>query len=111
MTIRNKYSLIGITALLICFAVIFFSRRKVHGGNIYVHAEAVQTVYGWGYNVLADEKIYIKQEFIPAVPGKQGFKSADDALRVGNLVVKKISSNLPPSITIGELDSLGINRK
>jgi hypothetical protein len=111
MTIRNKYSLIGITALLTCFAVIFFSRHKLQERKIFIHAEAVQTVYGWGYNILADEKVYIKQEFMPAVPGKQGFSTADDALRVGNLVVKKLSSDLPPAITIGDLDSLGITRK
>jgi hypothetical protein len=111
MTIRNKYSLIGITALLVCFAVIFFNRHKMREGKIFLHAEAVQTVYGWGYNVLADDKIYIKQEFMPAVSGKQGFKSADDALLVGNLIVKKISSNLPPTITARDLDSLGIVNK
>ncbi|HTB25673.1 MAG TPA: DUF4907 domain-containing protein [Puia sp.] len=80
-------------------------------GKVFLHAEAVQTVYGWGYNVLADKRIYIKQEFMPAVPGKQGFKSADDALLVGNLVIKKISNNLPPTITGGDLDSLGIVKK
>lgn len=111
MTIRNKYSLIGITALLVCFAVIFFSRQKMHGRDVYIHAEAVQTVYGWGYNILADKKIHIKQEFIPGIPGKQGFKSADDALKVGNLVLKKISSDLSPTVTIKDLDSLGIDTK
>jgi Domain of unknown function (DUF4907) len=111
MTIRNKYSLIGITALLICFAVIFFSRHKTQEGKVFLHAEAVQTVYGWGYNVLADQRIYIKQEFVPGIPGKQGFKSADDALMVGNLVIKKISSNQPPVITTRDLDSLGIVKK
>ena len=116
MTIRNKYSLIGITALLISFAVFFFSRQKPEEKKgeekkIFLHAEAVQTVYGWGYNVLADNKIYIKQEFIPAVRGKQGFKSADDALLVGNLVIKKISRGEAPAITVTDLDSLGVVKK
>jgi Domain of unknown function (DUF4907) len=111
MTIRNKYSLIGITALLVCFAVIFFSRQKTPDRKIYVHAEAVQTVYGWGYNILADDKIYIKQEFIPGVAGKLGFKSREDALKVGNLVVKKISLNQSHSVSASELDSLGISVK
>ena len=57
------------------------------------------------------QRIYIKQEFMPGIPGKQGFKSADDALLVGNLVIKKISSNQPPIITTRELDSLGIVKK
>jgi hypothetical protein len=107
MTIKNKYSLIAITALLVCFAVIFFSREK----KILLHAEAVKTSYGWGYNVLAGERIYIKQEFIPAIPGKQGFGSADDALRVGNLVVKRISAGLQPTISYQDLDSLGVLKK
>jgi hypothetical protein len=107
MTTRNKYSLIAIAALLVCIAVIFFSRGK----KIPLHAEAVKTTYGWGYNVLAGERIYIKQEFIPAVPGKQGFSSADEALRVGNLVIERISSGLQPTITVRDLDSMGIIKK
>jgi hypothetical protein len=111
MTIRNKYSLIGITALLICFAVIFFNRQYSHEGKKLLHAVPVQTAYGWGYNILADEKIFIKQEFMPGVPGKQGFKTSDDALLVASLVIKKISSNQLPTITFRELDSLGLIKK
>jgi hypothetical protein len=114
MTIKKTYSLIGITALLVCFAVIFFSRQKSYEGKVFLHAEAVKTDYGWGYNICrsnpdeTEEKIYIKQEFMPAVPGKQGFKTASDALIVGNLVIKKISSGQQPTITVGDLDSLGL---
>ena len=108
MTIRNTYSLIGIAALLIGFAVIFFSKQRNEIRKIFIYAEPIQTVYGWGYNILADEKIYIKQEYMPAVPGKQGFKSAADAMMVGNLVVKKITENKMPTITLHELDSMGL---
>jgi Domain of unknown function (DUF4907) len=111
MTIRNKFSLIGITALLVCFAVIFFSRQKSTEAKIFLHAEAVQTVYGWGYNVLADQKVYIKQEFIPGIPGKAGFRSAADALLVGNLVIKKISNNQQPTVTEKDLEDLGLLKK
>jgi len=111
MTIRNKFSIIGITALLISFAVIFFSRQKSTEAKIFLHAEAVQTPYGWGYNVLTNQKVYIKQEYIPGIPGKKGFKSAEDALLVGNLVVKKITANQQPTITEEDLDSLGVLRK
>jgi len=111
MTIRNKYSLIGITALLISIAVIFFSRKDNHEGKIFLHAVAIQTPNGWGYTILTDEKIYIRQEYMPGIPGKQGFKTADDALMVGNLVVKRISSNQMPMITERDLDSLGLLKK
>jgi|SRR5450432_3469657 Domain of unknown function (DUF4907) len=108
MTIRKIYSLIAIAALLICFAVIFFSRHKDQDQKVFIYAEPVQTVYGWGYNIIADGKVYIKQEYKPAVPGKQGFKSAAEAMLVGNLVVKKITENQLPTITIRELDSMGL---
>jgi hypothetical protein len=120
MTIKNKFSFIGIAALLICFAVIFFNRHKIFPEKVFIHAEAVQTAYGWGYIIYrshsdelnsSDKKIFIKQDFMPAVPGNQGFKSAADALLVGNLVIKKISSNQLPSVSVKELDSLGLTYK
>jgi len=108
MTIRNKYNLIGITALLFCIAVIFFNRRNSHEGKIFLHAEAVSTGFGWGYLILADQKIYIKQEYMPGISGKHEFKTADDALLVGNLVIKRIRLNQMPMITQRDLDSLGL---
>jgi hypothetical protein len=113
MTIRGKYSLIAIAALLVSFAVIFFNRhnKSDQEEKVFIHAEPVQTVYGWGYNIMAGDKIHIKQEFMPAVPGKQGFKSAADAMMVGNLVVQKIIANQLPTITIHELDSLGLYKE
>jgi hypothetical protein len=65
-------------------------------------------VYGWGYNIIAEKKVYIKQEYMPAVSGKRGFKSANDAMMVGNLVVEKITKSEMPTITIHELDSMGL---
>ena len=108
MTIRKTYSLIAIAALLISFAVIFFSKYKEHSQKVFIYAEPVQTVYGWGYNIIAADKVYIKQEYMTAVPGKRGFKSAADAMLVGNLVVKKITENKMPTISLHELDSMGL---
>ncbi len=107
MTIRKTYSLIAIAALLISFAVIFFMYRQ-RSKKVFIYAEPTQTVYGWGYNIIADDKVHIKQEYMPAVPGKRGFKSAADAMLVGNLVVKKITENKMPSVSLHELDSMGL---
>ena len=108
MTIRKTYSLIAIAALLISFAVIFFNRYRDQSKKVFIYAEPVQTVYGWGYNIMAAGKVHIKQEYMPAVPGKRGFKSAADAMLVGNLVVNKIAENKMPTITVHELDSMGL---
>jgi Domain of unknown function (DUF4907) len=111
MITKKKFSLIGITALIVIIAVIFFNRQNSGDKKVFLHAVPVQTVYGWGYNIMADDKLYIKQEFIPSIPGKQGFKSADDALHVANLVIERLASGHPPTITNRDLDSLGITKK
>ena len=60
---------------------------------------------------MADNKIYIRQDYMPAVPGKQGFKSSADALLVGNRVIQKISRNELPAITEKDLEELGVLKK
>ncbi|MDP4130014.1 MAG: DUF4907 domain-containing protein [Bacteroidota bacterium] len=110
---KKKYFILTVTALLICSAVIFFVRhersgKRDHEGQIFLKAVPVQTTYGWGYNIMAGNKIYIHQDYIPAVAGKQGFKTREDALRVANRVIEKISANQLPVITVKDLEELGI---
>lgn len=109
----TKQYLIGIiTALLACSAVIFFILNRDHPADkIFLKAVPVKTPSGWGYDIMADKKIYIHQDYMPAVPGKRGFKSSADALLVGNRVIQKISRNELPSVTEKDLEELGILKK
>lgn len=75
---------------------------------------------GWGYKIYLSKegsqdtltgKLYIKQEYVPGIPGRHVFTSASDAQRVGNLVIWKISSGYQPIIAATEIDSLGIEVK
>ncbi|GEP96412.1 DUF4907 domain-containing protein [Chitinophaga cymbidii] len=68
----------------------------------------VQTLYGWGYQITIDNKPFIHQDCIPAIPGYQPFRNKEDAMRVGSLVVYKIRHKLSPAVTRRELDSLRI---
>ncbi|HVZ55718.1 MAG TPA: DUF4907 domain-containing protein [Chitinophagaceae bacterium] len=73
-----------------------------------LEARAIQGTYGWGYEVLVDKKVFIHQEYIPAVQGYHGFSSKEDALRVASLAMNKIHLGKVPVISVHELDSLGI---
>ncbi len=109
MTTKQKQIFIVCTALILFCAVFFYMRRSPSpDGLVYLHAEPIRTKYGWGYNILADQKLYIHQEFMPGLPGKHGFASADDALRVGNRVIEKIKANEMPHITREDLHALGV---
>ncbi len=63
----------------------------------------------FGYDLRADGQLLIHQPSIPAQPGNAGFRTAQAAQKVGNLVAEKLRrGQLPPSVTKAELDSLGV---
>lgn len=64
---------------------------------------------GWGYNILINGKKTISQRHIPGASGVKGFKNKEYALKTADLIIYKIKHNiLPPSVTLEELDSLGV---
>ncbi|MEN9569565.1 MAG: hypothetical protein RL172_796 [Bacteroidota bacterium] len=64
--------------------------------------------HAWGYLVEYNNRLVIQQFSIPAVPGRQLFKTAAQATSAGKLVLYKLAHNIVPAITQKELDSLGI---
>jgi hypothetical protein len=65
---------------------------------------------GWGYQIYYREKMLIDQKIIPAIAGYNRFATKQEARRVGELILLKLSRGKSdfPSITISELDSLNI---
>lgn len=65
--------------------------------------------FGWGYQLFKDGKLIIDQKHIPAIQGKKGFSSKEDADKTANYILDKIKKGaFPPTISIEELDSLGV---
>ena len=65
---------------------------------------------GWGYDIYVNSKNYIHQEYIPAISGKKPFKSKNDAEKTAGIVKEKIKKNIiPPSMTVNELNKIGVN--
>ena len=65
---------------------------------------------GWGFYLSKNEKIIIRQDYVPAVTGKQYFKTKEDAKKVAELMKYKIEKDVfPPSVNLQELDSLNID--
>ncbi len=66
---------------------------------------------GWGYKIFRDDKLYVLQPNIPAVEGNKGFKTKEDAEKAAQLVIYKVNKGIaPPSVSVKELDSLGISK-
>ncbi len=67
------------------------------------------TSTGFGYDIYRNKVLYIHQPNVPAIAGNQGFSTVTNAQKTAKLVVYKIQKNiLPPSVSIQELDSLGV---
>lgn len=67
---------------------------------------------GFGYDIFLNGVQYIHQPNIPAVIGNNGFNTKEKAQKAGEFVAYKIRMNIiPPSITLRELDSLGVLKK
>lgn len=63
----------------------------------------------YGYSIDMNGSTLIHQPSAPALPGVEGFDREEDARIVGEFVIDKIRNNIfPPSVTVEELDSLGV---
>jgi len=75
------------------------------------HTETFETdgIPGWGYRVMLNGELYINQPHVPAVQGNKGFSNPVFARMTGDFVISKIQAGFsPPTITVEELDSLGV---
>ena len=73
---------------------------------------SIQTIKndnGWGYNILQNNKPFIRQPNIPSMPGNKGFATEQKAEIVAKYILFKIQNGImPPSTNKTELDSLGV---
>jgi len=64
-----------------------------------------------GYDVFADGRLMIHQTSAPALPGSEGFKAKEDAIKVALLVIDKIRrGEMPPTISIDEMKKLNVTK-
>lgn len=102
--------------LLFGFAVILFAvsrftgKSHKHADELFLSFKTFQGSFGWGYDIYTNDSVYIHQEFIPAIEGRKGFTTEEDARKVAKLALVKLKHSKLPMITIAELDSCGIKR-
>jgi hypothetical protein len=111
LTTNKNYQLL----ILLVIALVLAGFWRAHHANqikqelVLVEVKPITSSFGWGYEIVAGGKVYIHQEFIPAISGKHGFRTSEDAMKVGKKVVAKINAKqLPPTITVDDLREMGI---
>ena len=89
-------------------------KKEVKGQeNPYANAEiAIKIIPSanntFGYDILLYGRPLVHQPNIPGLPGNEGFTTKERAKTVAEFVVKKIRNNqMPPTVTMEHLDSMG----
>ncbi len=76
---------------------------------MFVTVQPFETATGWGYSIYTDNKLYIKQTFIPGLQGNHSFATREDAKKVGELAVQKMAAyHKMPYISPADLQQLNI---
>jgi len=81
-----------------------------HGNNLKFTYQITNVLNEtFGYDIYADGCMMIHQTCIPCVPGNEGFKVKEDAIKVAQLVINKIKKGkMPPSVTVDEIKKLKV---
>lgn len=77
-------------------------------GMVPVNANVFKTDKGWGYSVMVDNKLFIRQDIIPVIEGNKGFATKEDATKVAELVLNKMKNKEKPIVKREDLEQLGI---
>ena len=63
----------------------------------------------FGYDIYLYGSVLVHQPARPGLSGNAGFATEEDAMKVAELVIKKIRNNeMPPTVTMEELRALGL---
>ena len=106
---KTKKTYFLLLGLLVALVYIAFRYNEVKQDTTGLHTEVLQVNEGYGYKILYDDKVLVKQDFIPAIQGKKSFESEKEAMLVGNMVLRKIEKGEDPYISISELKDLQIS--
>ncbi|MHA7944310.1 DUF4907 domain-containing protein [Formosa sp. 3Alg 14/1] len=101
---KNILKLFLVFGSIVLICVVVFQLNSNSGYNVHVY----KLNTGYGYEISMDSKLLIKQDHVPAIAAQHTFCNSDDALKIANLVVRKLEHKENPRITKAELDKHAI---
>jgi hypothetical protein len=114
MQMTKKHGLMilaALTMMIAAFIILVSKKNKSTGSNnmLPVVVQSLKMPDGWGYEILVNNKVYIRQDYIPAIPGYKRFKTETEALSIANRVAEKMKQGRAPAVTVQEIDSAHIH--
>lgn len=111
MTInKGKLMLVVVAAIIInaCNNNNTSADKKVTADSNSVEVFSFPAGDGFGYSIIVNGKEFIHQDCIPVLQGNKPFASRQHAMQAGELVAQKIRSKQLPTLTLEELNKIGV---
>jgi len=91
----------GIITLMVVTFLIYIAESKTR-----ISYKVYLVENGYGYHIKRGDKVMIQQDFIPTEKGHQPFAIKEHAEEAAKLVVRKISDNQVPALTVQEINDI-----
>ena len=97
MTTKKAYIVI-MAAVLIAVMITVIKVIGYYGSQPVnqLSAQCFQTTQGWGYNILAGQRILIHQPMVPGKPGNKGFETEQQAAASAQAMITDIRAGRTP---------------
>ena len=106
---KRAAAVFGILVLVIAALIMrHYQRVRWEKDHVYVQARPIQTALGWGYEIVVSDTVFIHQEFIPAISGRHGFRSSEDAMKVARKIINNMKHGKVEAVSVRDLKDLGI---
>jgi len=66
--------------------------------------------YGWGYDILVKDTLFIHQESIPAMEGNKPFTTKAQAVEAARQVISKLKKGESPSFSRSEIECIMLSQ-
>lgn len=66
--------------------------------------------YGWGYDILVKDTLFIHQESVPALEGNKPFTTRAQAMEAARQVISKLKKGESPSFSRPEIERIMLSQ-
>ena len=104
----KKHLVIVILIFSVALVVLIVLKTDIGSEKDDFKTAVYKTETGFGYSISYNNKVLIKQDFIPVIQNNQSFCNFDDAQKVADLVKEKLHEKENPKVSLQELKKLNI---
>ena len=98
-----------VIALSVAISAFILISRCKNGGSSYV-SRVYPVTFGWGYDILVKDTLFIHQESVPALEGNKPFVNKEQAMEAARQLISKLKKGQSPCFSRSEIERILLSR-